>query len=157
MSPRSVTDPLVRDCPVLRTTDTISVAVRALLDTDLPALPVVDQDERLRGVFGEREFFTALFPGYLSQMSSAGFVPRSLERTLEKRAACSGEPVAGYMTTEHVDLGPDYSDTSVAETFLHHRVLIVPIVDDGKVVGVITRAAFFAATARRFLGATPEQ
>ena len=37
------------------------------------------------------------------------------------------------MNTEHVDVGPDYSDTQVAEIFLHHRVLIVPVVDDGRV------------------------
>lgn len=155
MSPRTVTDPLVRECPLLRTTDPVAVAVRALLDTDLPALPVVDDRGRLRGIFGEREFFVALFPGYLSQMSSAGFVPKSLERTLEKRAACSAERVEKYMNTEHVDLGPEFSDTGVAETFLHHRVLIVPIVDGGQVVGVITREAFFHATAARFLKASP--
>jgi CBS domain-containing protein len=154
MSPRSVTDPLVRDCPVLLATDPIDDAVRALLATDLPALPVADADGHLRGIFGEREFFTALFPGYLTQMSSAGFVPKSLERTLEKRAACRTEPVERYMNTEHVDLGTDFSDTGVAETFLHHRVLIVPIVDGGKVIGVITRTAFFHAIAGRFLKAS---
>ena len=37
------------------------------------------------------------------------------------------------MNTEHVDVGPDFSDTQVAEIFLHHRVLIVPVVDDGRV------------------------
>ena len=44
------------------------------------------------------------------------------------------------MNTEHVDVGPDHSDTQVAEIFLHHRVLIVPVVDHGRVTGVITRA-----------------
>jgi CBS-domain-containing membrane protein len=153
MSPRSVTDPLVRESPVLNVADTIAHAVTVLRATDLPALPVVDDHDRLKGVFGEREFFGALFPGYLSQMSSAGFVPRSLESVLEKRATCRNEPVGKYMNTEHVDLGPDASDTAVAETFLHHRVLIVPIADHGQVIGVITRADFFRATAERFLAA----
>lgn len=155
MSPRSVTDPLVRECPVLHEDDTIAVAVRALLDTDLPALPVVDAKERLKGLFGEREFFGALFPGYLSQMGFAGFVPRSLEAALEKRAGCRDDPVSKYMNTEHVDLGPDFSDTGVAETFLHHRVLIVPVTDAGRVLGVITREDFFHATAARFLAKPP--
>ena len=39
------------------------------------------------------------------------------------------------MNTEHVDVGPDFSDTQVAEIFLHHRVLVVPVVDDGRVDG----------------------
>lgn len=151
MSPNTVTHPLVRECPVLRTSDTIDHAVRSLIQTDLPGLPVVDDAEQLKGIFGEREFFGALFPGYLSQMSSAGFVPRALEAVLEKRATCRSEPVGKYMNTEHVDLAPDFSDTGVAETFLHHRVLIVPIAEHGKVLGVITRADFFKAAAGRFL------
>ena len=55
------------------------------------------------------------------------------------------------MNTEHVDVGPDFSDAQVAEIFLHHRVLIVPVADDGRVVGVITRADFFRSVAERFL------
>ena len=33
------------------------------------------------------------------------------------------------MNTDHVDVGADYADTQVAEIFLHHRVLVVPVVD----------------------------
>jgi hypothetical protein len=39
--------------------------------------------------------------------------------------------------------GPDYADTQVAEIFLHHRVLIVPVIDHGRVSGIITRESFF--------------
>ena len=54
------------------------------------------------------------------------------------------------MTTEHVEVSADFSDAQVAETFLHHRVLIVPVIDDGAVIGMITRRDFFTALARRF-------
>jgi CBS domain-containing protein len=116
-----------------------------------PALPVVDESGRLRGIFGEREFFAALFPGYLGDLSYAAFVPRSLESALQKRATCRGEPVRAYMNTEHVDVDTDFSDAQVAETFLHHRVLILPVLENKQVVGVITRADFFRALAERFL------
>ena len=59
------------------------------------------------------------------------------------------------MNTDHVDVGPDFSDIEIAETFLHHRVLVIPVVDEGRVVGVITRADFFERVADRFLEATP--
>ena len=55
------------------------------------------------------------------------------------------------MTTEHIDVGADFSDAEVAEIFLHHRVLIVPVVDGRRVVGVITRSDFFHSVAERFL------
>jgi CBS-domain-containing membrane protein len=153
MSPRSISDPLVRESPVLNGDDVVEAAVRRLLDVDLPALPVVDPDRRLCGIFGEREFFAALFPGYLSELKYAGFVPRSLEAALQKRAACRLEAVREHMNTEHVEVGTDFSDAQIAEIFLHHRVLIVPVVDDTRTVaGVIVRADFFRAIAERFLG-----
>jgi CBS domain-containing protein len=151
MTPRAVSDPLVRDSPVLVADDPVGQAVRRLLDCDLPALPVVDRNRRLCGIFGEREFFGALFPGYLAELKYAGFVPRALEAMLEKRAAAHHEPVSAHMNTEHVEVGTDFSDAQVAETFLHHRVLILPVVDDGRVTGVITRGDFFRAVALRFL------
>lgn len=151
MNERRIADPLIRATPTLGRDDHIEHAVRAVLDSGLPALPVLDGDRRLCGVFGEREFLAALFPGYLQQLGYAGFVPRALEPSLEKRASCRHDPVAAYMTTDHVDVSADFSDAQVAETFLHHRVLIVPVLDDRRLVGVITRSDFFSALARRFL------
>jgi CBS domain-containing protein len=59
------------------------------------------------------------------------------------------------MNTEHVDVGPDFSDAQVAEIFLHHRVLLVPVVENRRVLGVITRSDFFRALAERVLEAPP--
>ena len=151
MSPRTVTDPLLRDAPLLHASDTVAAATRELLATDLPALPVLDDHDRLAGIFGERELLEAVFPGYLKQLKYAGFVTRSLEDSLEKYGQCRDDPVGRYMNTEHVDVGADFSDVQVAEIFLHHRVLLVPVVDAGRVTGVITRADFFRTVAERFL------
>ena len=152
MSPRTVTDPLLRDTPRIRISDTVGDAARALLDSDLPALPVVDEQDRLFGIFGEREFLGAVFPGYLKDLKYAGMIKRSLEQVLEKRQQCRSEEVREYVNTEHVDVGADFSDAQVAEIFLHHRVLIVPVTDDRRVVGVITRGDFFRSVAEHFLG-----
>jgi len=151
MSPRTVTDPLLQEAPVIHAADDVATAVRAVLNSHLPALPVVDENEKLLGIFGEREFLGAVFPGYLKELKYAGFVKRSLEAALEKRSNCRDDEVREYVNTEHVDVGSDFSDAEVAEIFLHHRVLLVPVVDEGKVVGVITRSDFFSGVAERFL------
>ena len=150
MSPRTLTDQLVREAPVLRTDAPVGDAVRQVLDSGLPALPVVG-DKGLCGIFGEREFIAALFPKYLGELNYAGFVSHALDDALEKRQTCRVEPVSQHMNTEHVDVDADYSDVQVAETFIHHRVLIVPVKSEGQVVGVITRSEFFRALAERFL------
>ena len=151
MSPKTLIEIVQREIPLLRCGDTVASAARTVIDSGLPALPVVDEDERIAGIFGEREFMAALFPGYMRELGYAGFVPHSLDDALEKRAGCSDEPVEQHMNTEHVDLSGDFSDAAVAETFLHHRVLIIPITDEGRVTGVITRADFFRELAERFL------
>lgn len=143
--------PLRRDIPLLSSDEPVGDAIRKIIDSDLPALPVVDAEGRYAGIFGEREFMAAVFPGYMKELKYAAFVPHSLDESLEKRATCRAEPVGDHMTTEHVDLSGDFSDAAVAETFLHHRVLIVPVTEDGRVVGVLTRTDFFRALAERFL------
>lgn len=152
MSPREVSSVIREAVPVLRADDTVGSAVRHVLDSGFAALPVVDGRDRLVGIFGEREFIGAIFPGYLKELSYAGFVPKALDVVLEKRAGARTEPVSKWMNAEHVDVDEDVSDAQVAETFLHHRVLLLPIVGrERQVVGVITRGAFFEALVERFL------
>lgn len=151
MTPTTISDDILRDAPLLYADDSIADVTPILLDSDLPALPVVDGDQRFAGIYGEREFLEAVFPGYVKQLRYAGFVSHSLDDALERNDACRQDPVSKHMNTEHVDVGPDHSDLQIAETFIHHRVLVIPVVDDGAVRGIVTRADFFAAVAKRFL------
>jgi CBS domain-containing protein len=151
MSPQRIASTVRREVLLLREDEPLGSAVRELIDADAPALPVVDRTGKLLGIFGEREFIGALFPGYLTTLGYAGFIPRSLDEALEKRAACAGEPVGRYMNTDHIDVREDFSDTQLAEIFLHHRVLIIPIVDAGRVTGIVTREDFFRALAQRLV------
>ena len=151
MSPQRIASTARREAPLLRDDERLRDAVAKIVSADLPALPVVGKDDRLLGIFGEREFIGALFPGYLTTLGYAGFIPRSLDVALEKRASCGDDPVSRYMNTEHIDVGDDVSDTQLAEIFLHHRVLIVPIVEGSRVSAIVTRSDFFHALAEHVL------
>jgi CBS domain-containing protein len=153
VSPDSLSHDLVREAPVLRRDDKVADAIRAILDSGLPALPVVTDDGKIEGIFGEREFMAALFPGYVGQLKHAGFIKHGLDEAIERRIGCRDERVAAHMNTEHVAVGEDFSDVQIAETFLHHRVLIIPVVRDRRVAGVITRSDFFRRIAERVLEA----
>ena len=153
MSPRRLSHDLVREAPVLRHDEKVEAAIGAILRCGLPALPVVADDGALVGIFGEREFMAALFPGYVGQLKHAGFIKHGLDDAIERRIGCRNESVSGYMNTEHIAVGEDFSDVQLAETFLHHRVLIVPVVHETGVRGVVTRADFFRRIAERFLEA----
>ncbi len=151
MSPQRIASTVRREVLLLREDECLRDAVARIAELDVPALPVVDGDGKLLGIFGEREFIGALFPGYLTTLGYAGFVPRSLDAALDKRATCLSEAVRKYMNTEHIDVGEDFSDTQLAEIFLHHRVLIIPIVAAGQVTGIVTREDFTRALAERLM------
>lgn len=155
MSPQRIASTIRREVPALREDERLADALARIVEVDVPALPVVDSEGRLLGIFGEREFIGALFPGYLKTLGYAGFVRRSLDEALEKRATCGDEPVAKHMNTDHIDVTEEFSDTELAEIFLHHRVLIIPIVDGGRVSGIVTREDFTRELAQRLPAPPP--
>jgi CBS domain-containing protein len=127
----------------LRDSDPIAIAAARVVESGLPALPAVDEQGKFAGIFGEREFMAALFPGYLKELSSTAMLKRTLDEVLEKRESCRSDPIREYLTTDHVVVKDEYSDTQLAEIFLHHRVLIVPIATEGRVHAIVTRNDFF--------------
>ena len=152
----SLTERLVKPAVVLSADDSVVSGVRKLLGSGLPALPVVDTRGSLIGIFGEREFLRALFPRYVSELHSAAFMPAAFDENIEQRTAALQEPILNFITTDRVAVAPTASDVQVAETFLHHRVLVLPVVANGAVVGVVTRRDFFAALAEEFLARAAE-
>ena len=140
-----------REVVPLSADDLVGTAVRRLIDVDLPALPAVEEDGSFAGIFGEREFMAALFPGYVGELASARMVSRDLDATIERRTDCRNESIRRHLTTDRVLVEDDYSDTQVAELFLHHRVLVIPVATGGRVHAVVTRNDFFKVLAERIL------
>ena len=68
MSPQRNAGAARREVPLLRDDEPVREAVTRIVEASVPALPVVDGAGGLRGIFGEREFIGALFPGYLTQL-----------------------------------------------------------------------------------------
>jgi CBS domain-containing protein len=132
---------------------TVESAVKRLVEAALPALPAVEADGRFAGIFGEREFMTALFPGYVGTLASARLISPSIDASIERRASCRAEPIRRYLTTDHVVVEDEFSDTQLAELFLHYRVLIIPIATKGRVHAVVTRSDFFRQLVSRFMAA----
>jgi CBS domain-containing protein len=148
--PDSIVKETIREIDPLDADELIGPAARRVIDAGLPALPAVESDGSFAGIFGEREFMAALLPGYVRELASAAMISRSVDEAIERRSDCSEEPIRGYLTTDHVLVEDEYSDTQLAELFLHHRVLIVPIATKGRVHALITRHDFFCALVDRF-------
>ena len=148
--PDSIVKETIREVEPLNVDDNVAAAAKRVIELSLPGLPAVDSSGQFAGIFGEREFLAALFPGYMNELSSTAMIKRSIDYTIERREECATESIEKYLTTDHVLVEDDYSDTQLAELFLHHRVLVIPIATEGKVHAVVTRADYFKSLARRF-------
>jgi CBS domain-containing protein len=146
----SIVKKALREIEPLDADELIGPAARRVIDQGLPGLPAVEKSGAFVGIFGEREFMEALFPGYVGELASAAMVSRSVDETIERRANCAEQPIRRWLTTDHVLVEDDYSDTQLAELFLHHRVLIIPIATAGRVHAVVTRHDFFCELVKRF-------
>lgn len=149
--PDQIIKATIQEVEPLAADETVAVATKRVIELGLPALPVVDEDGEFAGIFGEREFLEAFFPGYVGTLASARMVSRDLDVAIERRLSCREEPISDHLTTDEVVVEDDFSDTNVAELFLHHRVLIIPIATKGKVHGLVTRNDFFKELAQRVL------
>jgi predicted transcriptional regulator len=149
--PDSIVKETIREIKPLSADASVEEAAKRVVDAELPALPAVDSDGKFAGIFGEREFMTALFPGYMNELASSAMIKRSIDAAIERREECRSESIKKYLTKDHVLVEDDYSDTQLAELFLHHRVLVIPIATNGKVHAVVTRSEFFRALANRWI------
>jgi CBS domain-containing protein len=135
----------------------VGVAVARLVELGLPGLPAVEDDGSFAGIFGEREFMAALFPGYVDTLGSARIVSPSIDESIDRRSGCWEEPIRRYLTPDHVVVDDDFSDTQLAELFLHHRVLVITVATAGRVHGLVTRGDFFRGLVERMPGGRPGQ
>lgn len=149
--PDSIVRNVLREIDPLEVDELVGVAARTVIESGLPGLPVVDRDGKFVGIFGEREFMAALFPGYVGELGSAAMIRRTIDDAIDRRVACRAEPIRKYLTTDHVLVEDDFSDTQLAELFLHHRVLVIPIATLGRVHAVVTRNDFFRALAEKLI------
>jgi CBS domain-containing protein len=147
--PESIKQATLREIEPLQADDRVGVAAKRVIESGLPALPAVEEDGTFAGIFGEREFMSAMFPGYVGQLASSAMISRTIDETIERRESCRREPIRKYLTSDHVAVDEDFSDTQLAELFLHHRVLIIPIRREGRIQAVVTRSDFFQALVDR--------
>jgi CBS domain-containing protein len=154
--PDSIVKEAITEIEPLSADDLIGTAARRVIETGLPALPAVESDGSFAGIFGEREFMAALFPGYVGELASTRMISRRMDEAIDRRLECASEPIRRYLTTEAIVVEDDYSDTQLAELFLHHRVLVIPIATEGRVHAVVTRHDYFHALVRRFASKVDE-
>jgi CBS domain-containing protein len=120
--------------------DPLREAARRLSVEQLTDLPVVDDDGRMVGLFGEKELIEALSPSYLDELTDTSFIARDFEDVAADARKVMGEPIERFMRREYATLAPDFSVLHCCELFLHRRQGVIPIVAEGRPIALIRRS-----------------
>ncbi|NLB83603.1 MAG: CBS domain-containing protein, partial [Synergistaceae bacterium] len=106
-------------------------------------LPVLDGDWNLVGFFSETDILRASVPTYLEVLAKTSFLESGDEDTLLSRFRSFGSRKVGeFMNREPISVEPDTSLMVVADLMIRKAVKRLPVVEAGKLVGVISREVF---------------
>lgn len=119
-----------------------------LVEHSISGVPVVDADKRVVGVVSEADFL-------MKESGLAAMPHRRLERLLGEtkatrtyRAKLEATTAAEAMTSPAITVGPSHSISEAARTMTRHAINRLVVVDDGRLVGIVTRADLVRAYVR---------
>jgi acetoin utilization protein AcuB len=121
-----VRDFMTKDPLTLREDDLLRQAVEVVMVRRIRHIPVLDGKGGLVGIVTDRDVQGTL----PSPLSAAA--PEEYEALLETT------PLARIMTRSVITVGPDDMAAEAVETLLADRIDGLPVVEDGRVVGIFT-------------------
>lgn len=126
-----------------RPTDTVEAAARALSERRLGGAPVVDEEGRLVGLLEDDDLIVQdariHFPTVVSVLGAYIELPSSLSRMETELRKAVGASVGDVMDPDPPTCSPDDTLETVATTMHERSVSRLPVVDDGRVVGIVSR------------------
>ena len=140
-------DVMVRDVVTVRPDTDVAEATKLLAEHDVSALPVLDQDGSLIGMLSEADLIHRIEigtekhrPWWLEAVTG----PTTLA---EEFAKSHGKKVGEVMATGVISASEDTPLSEIAAVLERNRIKRVPVVKDGKLVGIVSRANLIQALA----------
>jgi CBS domain-containing protein len=109
-------DAMTTDVVTISPEATIEEAMRLLIDQRISGAPVVDRNGKLVGIISEYQLLEVVYDPELK-----------------------AQHVSDFMTRNVITVDPEALLASVANMFVLHRIRRLPVVQDGRLIGVIAR------------------
>jgi CBS domain-containing protein len=151
--PLSVADIMDVDTPAVSPEDTVESVLRTLRENELPGVPVVNSGGRCVGIITEADLIMTgedadlHLPHYFQLFGGLVFLePLShFEERLRKATAALARDL---MTEDPVTIEPSASVQEAARTIARSKHNRLPVVEHGRLVGVVTRVDVLDALTR---------
>jgi CBS domain-containing protein len=130
--------------------DTIESVLRTLRDHELPGIPVVNEGQRCVGIITEADLIMAgeeedlHLPHYFELFGGIVFL-ESTKKFEERLRKATGSLARDLMTANPITISPDASVEEAARVIARRKHNRLPVVEHGRVVGLVTRADVLGA------------
>jgi CBS domain-containing protein len=148
-----VRDIMDADPVTVREDTDVETVIRTLREHELQGVPVVDAGGRCVGIVTESDLVIPdeegdlHLPHYLSVFGGLVFI-EPLRRFEERLRKAFASTAADMMTAEPTTVGPDAEVGEAARIIAESGHNRLPVTEDGRVVGVVTRVDVLSALAR---------
>jgi len=140
-------DVMVRDVVTVRPDTDVAEAIKLLAEHDVSALPVLDKDGNLVGVLSEADLI------HRAEIGTEKHRPWRLEAVTgastlaDEFAKSHGKKVGEVMSDGVISVTEETPLSEIAALFERKRIKRVPVVKDGKLVGIVSRSNLIQALA----------
>ena len=140
-------DVMVCDVVTVRPDTDVADAIKLLAEHDVSALPVLDKEDNLVGVLSEADLI------HREEIGTEKHRPWWLEAVTgastlaEEFAKSHGKKVGEVMSDGVISVAEETPLSDIAALFERKRIKRVPVVKDGKLVGIVSRSNLIQALA----------
>ena len=138
-----VREVMTRDVVTLRTDQPVQEAADVLAGKQIGAAPVVDAAGKLVGLLRDEDLIVSEarlhVPTVISFLGADLVLPSSLHRFEHELKKAAGSSVGDVMITEFPVAKPDDTLDGLAAEMHDRDITHVPVVDRGKLVGIVAR------------------
>jgi CBS domain-containing protein len=149
----TVRDVMTSSVVTLRPDQSIADAADALAEHAFGAMPVLDADGTLVGLFRDSDLIVSEarvhVPTFLNILGVSVPLPGEMRHVEDELQKVAGATVGEVMEDDPHTIGPDASLEDLATLMNQHDVTHVPVVDaDGHLVGIVARGDIVRFIAR---------
>jgi CBS domain-containing protein len=140
----TVRDIMETAVPPIYPEDPVEHVVQTMRHNDLPAIPVINEGGRCVGIITEADLIMAgeendlHLPHYIELFGGIVFL-ESTKKFEERLRKALGSMASDVMTEEPITIHPDATVSEAAGEIARHKHNRLPVVEHGRLVGVVTR------------------
>lgn len=146
-----VAEIMKKDVVVIKKGTSYQEVAEILVKNKISGAPVVDKEGKIIGVISEKDLFRAVYPSYREFYES----PEShldFEKLEEEAKKAGGKKVEEFMSPRLITANPDTPVLKIGALMVATGIHRVPVVEKGKVVGMVSRRDIYRAILKERFG-----